>query len=205
MRAIGLRIFPVLLLALAASLSSCAFICKKCPCKSSCAAKAQASMEEPMQRPASASEEMQGAEAELSQLIASGKEVGDRNVLHVIAYVDGVSDLVVQDGKASWHNREWAVPGRHEGADFPTLINGREWRPEWSSEGELREDQRSNSFELSRNIGSRVPAGDVSVRKGRGPVTVSATPPDGFVVTFDDGGFGGAEWYDVVIPLAPRD
>ena len=65
----------------------------------------------------------------------------------VRAYIDGVSNLVLQGDSAHWENMKWAVPGRHEGQNLPTVIDDVEWRPDWSAqEGEAVTTQSLSSF-----------------------------------------------------------
>ena len=51
--------------------------------------------------------------------------------LTVRALIDGRSQLVVNGNDVFWHHFDFAAPGRHEGANEPTLINSETWFPEW--------------------------------------------------------------------------
>jgi hypothetical protein len=57
--------------------------------------------------------------------------------LSVRAWVDGVSDLVIQPQTIYWHNREHAKPGTPADqliADVPTLLDDKPWLPRWQGE-----------------------------------------------------------------------
>jgi len=57
--------------------------------------------------------------------------------LSVRAWVDGVSDLVIQPQTVYWQNREHAKPGTphdHLIADVPTLLDDKPWFPRWQNE-----------------------------------------------------------------------
>jgi hypothetical protein len=52
-------------------------------------------------------------------------------VLNVQALIDGKSQLVIQGNNVWWHHIEAAAPGRHSGANDPTVLNGHNWFPSW--------------------------------------------------------------------------
>ena len=57
--------------------------------------------------------------------------------LSVRAWVDGVSDLVIQPQTIYWQNREHAKPGTPANqlvADVPTLLDDKPWLPHWHGE-----------------------------------------------------------------------
>jgi hypothetical protein len=51
--------------------------------------------------------------------------------LTIQAYVDGPSELHVKVDGIYWINGENAKPGLHDGAKFPTYVNGEAWFPLW--------------------------------------------------------------------------
>src|SRR5438309_2122593 len=51
--------------------------------------------------------------------------------IRVRAYIDGRSRLRLQGNTVQWLHLEWAAPGKHGGLNKPTVINGKEWFPEW--------------------------------------------------------------------------
>lgn len=53
------------------------------------------------------------------------------DALLIEAQIDGPSELRVKKDGIYWINGPNAKPGRHERQNFPTYLNGREWRPVW--------------------------------------------------------------------------
>ena len=153
----------------------------------------------------SPAEAIQKAAQQLPELIESSNRTSDKNSLRVIAFIDGVSHLVVQGGEIRWHNEQWAAPGRLEGANFPTIINGESWQPKWPAEGEVRGDVWSAPLKLSEDTGSSFVLNDLSLVRARGSTKISEVKPEGFIVTFDDGLPLGGDWYSVIIHLQSRD
>lgn len=49
----------------------------------------------------------------------------------VRADIDGHSNLILSGHSARWYNFTFAVPGRHNGMNDPTIINGVKWFPQW--------------------------------------------------------------------------
>jgi hypothetical protein len=58
------------------------------------------------------------------------------------ALIDGPSELRVKKNGIYWVNGPNAKPGRHEGQEYPTYVNGKPWRPNWKeSRGERGTDK----------------------------------------------------------------
>ena len=53
---------------------------------------------------------------------------------HVIAHIDGRSQLVIRGNSVQWLHLDNAAPGREDIVTFPTIINGTSWKPEWPDE-----------------------------------------------------------------------
>lgn len=51
--------------------------------------------------------------------------------LVVEAHIDGPSEFRVKKGAVYWINGPNAKPGRHDGKNLPTYLNGKEWKPVW--------------------------------------------------------------------------
>lgn len=58
------------------------------------------------------------------------------------ALIDGPSELRIKPDGIYWRNLANAKPGKHEGQDAPTYINGREWKPVWTTP----DDERGADF-----------------------------------------------------------
>jgi len=135
-------------------------------------------------------------------LVSGGVEAG---TIAIRAYIDGISELILEDDTAYWHHTAWAVPGRWPSDNnYPTVINGVDWIPDWPAPG------RNDFCDcFSSNVkGLFTPLSQVSnltllFVTGRGPVTL-ATLPDASnefraELIFDDYNFSGADWYDVTL------
>lgn len=60
----------------------------------------------------------------------SDEKLPDDAVL-IEALVDGPSELRLKQDGIYWVNGGNAKPGRHEGREEPTYVNGKSWRPNW--------------------------------------------------------------------------
>lgn len=153
----------------------------------------------------SIAEAMQQTEQQLPELIKASNQTSDKNSLRIIAFIDGLSHLVVQGDEIRWHNEQHAAPGRLAGAKFPTIINGERWQPQWPTEEEVSGDVWSASRKLPEDTGSSFAPKELSLIRARGPVKISEVKPEGFTITFDDGPPLGGDWYSIIIHLQSRD
>ena len=64
----------------------------------------------------------------------------------VKARVDAASELVVTTNGFRWKNGMYAKPGRHEGRNDPTYIDGVPWMPKWTKPAEERGVDTSDEF-----------------------------------------------------------
>ena len=74
-----------------------------------------------------------------SAQIRAHTAVTKRVVLTISAQIDGLSTLIIRGDRAVWFHQKEAAPGRHEGANSPTVIGGRSWYPKWPAAGENRD------------------------------------------------------------------
>lgn len=51
--------------------------------------------------------------------------------LHVEAWMDGRSNLIIQGTSVRWHHIEFAAPGREQFVDLPTKLGSFDWYPTW--------------------------------------------------------------------------
>ncbi len=134
-------------------------------------------------------------------LFASTASAG---IINITAFIDGTSELVIEDDTMFWHHSAWAAPGRWSGNDYPTTVNGIEWLPEWPVAG------RNDFCDCdSSSITGLFPAlselSDISLSliSGRGTVSLLDSPSSSnnhrMEIEFDDYYFGGAEWYEIEI------
>lgn len=126
-----------------------------------------------------------------------------RRATYIIrAKIDGHSKLTLRGKSARWFHITFAAPGRHEGENAPTIINGRKWFPRWPHPGENR-DCRCHSSTF-RKVKPRVP------RKASGFFfkavscrdSCSARYSNGvLVIDFNDNPSLGDAWYEVKVRL----
>jgi len=70
------------------------------------------------------------------------------NQVTILAYVDGPSDLHVTRQGMYWFNGINAKPGRHEGHNDPTYVNGTPWFPKWGKPQEDRGVDKSAIYPI---------------------------------------------------------
>jgi len=62
--------------------------------------------------------------------IQAAETKGEQTVV-IEALIDGPSELRVKKDGIYWINGENAKPGRHEGQEKSTYVNGKSWKPNW--------------------------------------------------------------------------
>lgn len=83
-------------------------------------------------------------------LLASAIHAADKGpqTFVIEALIDGPSELRVKKDGIYWVNGPNANPGRHNGQEFPTFVDGKPWRPNWK---ESRGD-RGNDKSATRSV-----------------------------------------------------
>ncbi|WP_294382354.1 hypothetical protein [Prosthecobacter sp.] len=125
----------------------------------------------------------------------------------VEALIDGGSQLHVTKEGIYWMVPGGeAKPGKHEGANEATYVNGSRWKPNWRLEGDRGPD--TSDVYAIKTTAPKVIVETVSVSKKRfgknetrTPV-VSSVKDDHFVVTIRDPE-GGSRWYKLRIKAVP--
>ncbi len=126
---------------------------------------------------------------------------GLANALHFRAYIDGSDYLHIRGGELWYEHRNYDLPGRNAGNDFPTYVNGYPWQPEWL-------------FGVSLPIELVPPMPDESgysytleLVTGRGSVTITQQPEASndyeTIILFDDDSPGAADWYTLILHWLP--
>lgn len=128
---------------------------------------------------------------------------GRHKVTYVVrADIDGHSRLILSGRSARWFHIDFAAPGRHEGKNNPTIINGTKWFPMWPHTGENRDCHcHSSTF---RKVMPRVPqkADGFFFKAVSCRDSCSVGYSDGvLVVDFNDNPSFGDVWYKVKITL----
>src|SRR5437868_10166 len=62
------------------------------------------------------------------------------------AYVDGPSSLRFTQSGFSWRNGPNSKPGRHNGKNEPTYVNGKAWMPKWNKNGQDSGEDFTETF-----------------------------------------------------------
>jgi dipeptidyl aminopeptidase/acylaminoacyl peptidase len=147
-----------------------------------------------------------------------------RTRLEVRAFIDGRSQLVVQDGSVYWHHFEFAAPGRHfdaPGGNAPTYFNGKAWYPTWPGDpldhnpadpidNEVRcgDCTTLDEYLETPSLAAKKQVVALNALNTRGEVTIvqqpSAKNDFTLIVEFDDNFQGGPEWYSIVLAYEPQ-
>ncbi|MBW2277120.1 MAG: hypothetical protein JRF63_06485 [Deltaproteobacteria bacterium] len=133
--------------------------------------------------------------------------------IHVRIHIDGRSWLLIQGDELWLQHFDYAAPGRHEGANHPTVIDGEEWYPEWPFGPPPDEGRDCGGCEtLDRYyLDEQIPiSGEVMVEleavKGRGETTLIEAQTAAFdntiVVEFDDNPQSSSVWYEIILRYA---
>ena len=134
--------------------------------------------------------------------------------LHIQAWIDGRSRLVLDADTATWEHLDFAAPGRldcNTGEPMqPTLIDGLVWYPDWPDVPDC--ENRDCACGSSQLAGLPQPVPELEVFpelvliQARGAVTLVEQPvaSNGYriVVEFDDNSWGGADWYEIEVLFA---
>lgn len=125
----------------------------------------------------------------------------------VEALIDGGSQLHISKEGIYWMVPGGeAKPGKHEGANEATYVNGSRWKPNWRLEGDRGPD--TSDVYAIKTTAPKVIVETVNVSKRRFGKNETRTPivssvkDDHFVVTIRDPE-GGSRWYKLRIKAAP--
>lgn len=75
--------------------------------------------------------------------IGHAAESKDNKAVVIETLIDGPSELRVKKDGIYWINGGNAKPGRHDGQEEPTYVNGKSWRPNWRESEKDRGVDRS--------------------------------------------------------------
>jgi hypothetical protein len=126
--------------------------------------------------------------------------------LHVRAYIDGVSHLIVKGDTVTWHHMEFDAPGRWDGHNDPTYINETEWYPSWPDLPTASNINCNCDSSTLSGIFPALPAEEqiVTVNLNQGYMVSIVQQPKAsneytLIIEFNDAAPGGASWYDIVV------
>ena len=158
-----------------------------------------------------------GGDEGLTLSVAIGSGGGDVPValgnanpdIHILAYVDGRSQLLVRGRFAQWFHMDYAAPGRGDGTDFPTMIDGTGWMPEWPDDPDAENRDCFCESSVFEGLEPSLPAAEVDVQLdvllGRGLVSIIDWPEEAndYTLTLEiDDFFDGGDWYEIVVVVA---
>lgn len=135
--------------------------------------------------------------------------------IHVRAWIDGRSRLVLDDATARWEHFDFAAPGRLEcnlgAVEQPTTLDGDVWFPMWPDvpDCENRDCGGCSSsmyFALHQPIPNAELFPHLNVLQARGLCSMVEWPvvENGYrvVVEFNDNDWPGADWYEFELAIA---
>jgi len=102
------------------------------------------------------------------------------HVIRVEVVIDGRSRLLIQGDTVRWHHLDWAVPGRRDGRNEPTTIDGKPWHPAWPDYDGWRNAFAICTSTRYRGLEPALPRGPIEVQtglvRGRGAARVIDEP-----------------------------
>ena len=127
----------------------------------------------------------------------------------VSAVIDGESQLWMRGNTAQWYAMNFAAPGRLEGANDPTIINGKAFYPTWPDVPDAENRDCSCMSGIFRGFKPSVPDNYVNatmhILQGRGPVYFTSLPAkvtnQYLTLDFHDEEYPGAALYVVEVIL----
>jgi cytoskeletal protein CcmA (bactofilin family) len=134
------------------------------------------------------------------------------DIIRVEALIDGRSQLTLSGSTAQWDHFHFHLPGKADGRDEPTIINGIDWFPIWAGDCStcvLNVDPdcstcSSNMFNsVVPNLPLEAMTVDLKIIESRDQVSLVQLPDSSnsytLIIEFDDNLPPGAEWYIVDI------
>lgn len=116
--------------------------------------------------------------------------------VRVITYIDGKSELHLKGGDIWWEHKQFSLPGKWNGNNFPTMINNNSWFPEWTGNLSSPLLNAYTPFPVSSNEIS------LDLVRSRGSVVIIQQPDvsnDFETIVEINDQFGGAGWYEIVL------
>lgn len=128
--------------------------------------------------------------------------------LRVEVLMDGRSHLLVRGSTVQWLHLDNAAPGRHAGANAPTVIDGVDWLPVWpDADGDLENRDCGCLSDVYDGLAVALPAASASATvteiQARGSASIVEEPSAGnnytLVFEVNDNGLGGSDDYIVEV------
>jgi len=156
---------------------------------------------------------VEGPEVSLVDLLEDECESVIEGQVHVRIHIDGRSWVVLRGDELWLVHYDFAAPGRHEGANHPTVVDGEEWIPEWPF-GPPPDEGRDcggcetiDRFYLDQQLpteGEMVVELDVLESRGSTTLVLEPTPAadNAVAVQLNDNPPSGSVWYEVIVHWA---
>jgi hypothetical protein len=138
--------------------------------------------------------------------VSTSVSTGSQRTLTVRAFIDGRSTLILRDNTVHWFHADYAAPGRHNGVNYPTYLNGTAWFPTWP-DVPTRENRdchcNSSTFVGVPRLPAHAQTVTLTIQKQRGGVFIVQQPNAGnnytLKLTFNDDLYDGASWYKITL------
>lgn len=130
-------------------------------------------------------------------------------VVHVRAWIDGRSELILSGAQAQWQHFDFAAPGRLDcdtgATEQPTYVDADAWFPAWPDLPDCENRFCGGCFsDVYTGITPALPATNFFARlvpwQNRGDLFVLEQPhaANGYTtrIFFNDNALGGADWYE---------
>ncbi len=132
---------------------------------------------------------------------ASSQSAISNSRIRVRSFVDGCDVIKVRGDQVWYVHKAYELPGRWQGCNEPTLVNGEKWYPQW--DGTVSDRfviaDKDNALPIEKEftaetlkVTSNTVLGDLI-----GVQYPSAENDYTFSVTLDDRGAEGASWYEL--------
>jgi hypothetical protein len=132
--------------------------------------------------------------------------------LHVEAWMDGRSNLIISGTSVHWHHIEYAAPGRESFVNLPTKLATTDWFPVWpdvpNAENRDCNCDSSTYAELPTAIPRVASTTKLTITQVRRTPTVRQLPAAAndytLIVELTDVGALGAAWHIIDIDVTPN-
>jgi hypothetical protein len=137
-------------------------------------------------------------------ILASAKHTETMTVT-IRAFIDGRSDLILQDDNAQWHHFDFSVPGKNGGNNFATIFDGDKWFPTWPPlDGNNGCSGCFSNVFHDAGLPDEFSAVTLKVISCRESCTLTSNGSQ-LTIHYDDNAIGGAAWYVVKLVFTVAD
>jgi hypothetical protein len=128
----------------------------------------------------------------------------------VEAFIDGISQLILQQNTAQWFHMVHAAPGRLDLMNEPTIINDIRWFPQWPDEPDAENRDCECNSDTFTDITPQLPYSEMTVElriiQSRSETSIVQLPSFDndftLIIEFNDDPPSGGEWYIIEIDVA---